>query len=513
MDITICEFTICTFARSHIKTLAKTRFAYFCQSCGYESAKWLGKCPSCSQWNTFVEEILEKANTSVPNWKTASTTQQRANKPIKVADITFNEEHRLLTPDKEFNRVLGGGIVAGSLVLIGGEPGIGKSTLMLQLALHMPGLKVLYISGEESEHQIKMRAERLGPVGSGQLAVGSQKSKISQTNSEIEHPTSEIGKDCFILTETSTQNIFKQIEELEPDIVVVDSIQTLHSAHIESTPGSVSQVRECTAELLRFAKESSTPVFLIGHITKDGMIAGPKILEHMVDTVLQFEGDRHHVYRILRTVKNRFGSASELGIYEMLGEGLREVSNPSEILLSQRDEPLSGITISTTLEGMRPMMIETQALVSPSPYGTPQRTATGFDTRRMSMLLAVLEKRCGFNLGAKDVFLNITGGIRVEDPAIDLGLAAAIISSHEDIPVPFKTCFAGEIGLSGEIRAVNRVEQRIAEAQKLGFEQIFISKYNLPSGGQDKRGIDLSRYKIDIKIVSRIEEVFGLLFG
>ena len=479
--------------------MAKTRFAYFCQSCGYESAKWLGKCPSCSQWNTFVEEILEKANTSVPSWKTASTTQQRANKPVKVADITFNEEHRLLTPDKEFNRVLGGGIVAGSLVLIGGEPGIGKSTLMLQLALHMPGLKVLYISGEESEHQIKMRAERLAEVGSRKSEVGSQKS--------------EIGKDCFILTETSTQNIFKQIEELEPDIVVVDSIQTLHSAHIESTPGSVSQVRECTAELLRFAKESSTPVFLIGHITKDGMIAGPKILEHMVDTVLQFEGDRHHVYRILRTVKNRFGSASELGIYEMLGEGLREVSNPSEILLSQRDEPLSGITISTTLEGMRPMMIETQALVSPSPYGTPQRTATGFDTRRMSMLLAVLEKRCGFNLGAKDVFLNITGGIRVEDPAIDLGLAAAIISSHEDIPVPFKTCFAGEIGLSGEIRAVNRVEQRIAEAQKLGFEQIFISKYNLPSGGQDKRGIDLSRYKIDIKIVSRIEEVFGLLFG
>jgi DNA repair protein RadA/Sms len=483
----------------HINTLSKTRFAYFCQSCGYESAKWLGKCPSCSQWNTFAEEIIEKDNKSVPNWKTASTTQQRANKPVKVADITFNEEHRLLTPDKEFNRVLGGGIVAGSLVLIGGEPGIGKSTLMLQLALNMPGLKVLYVSGEESEHQIKMRAERLAAVGSRKSEVGSQKA--------------EIGKDCYILTETSTQNIFKQIEELEPDLVVVDSIQTLHSAHIESTPGSVSQVRECTAELLRFAKESSTPVFLIGHITKDGMIAGPKILEHMVDTVLQFEGDRHHVYRILRTVKNRFGSASELGIYEMLGEGLREVSNPSEILLSQRDEPLSGITISTTLEGMRPMMIETQALVSPSPYGTPQRTATGFDTRRMSMLLAVLEKRCGFNLGAKDVFLNITGGIRVEDPAIDLGLAAAIISSHEDIPVPFKTCFAGEIGLSGEIRAVNRVEQRIAEAQKLGFEQIFISKYNLPSGGHDKKGIDLSRYKIDIKIVSRIEEVFELLFG
>ncbi|MDB5131858.1 MAG: repair protein RadA [Mucilaginibacter sp.] len=479
--------------------MAKTRIAYFCQSCGFEAAKWLGKCPSCAQWNTFVEEVIEKANASVPNWKANSTTQQRANKPVEVADITFSEEQRLLTPDKEFNRVLGGGIVAGSLVLIGGEPGIGKSTLMLQLALNMPDQKVLYVSGEESERQIKMRAERL--------------TEVSSPKSEVPSLKSEIKKGCFILTETSTQNIFKQIEELEPDLLVVDSIQTLHSAHIESTPGSVSQVRECTAELLRFAKESGTPVFLIGHITKDGMIAGPKILEHMVDTVLQFEGDRHHVYRILRTVKNRFGSASELGIYEMLGEGLREVSNPSEILLSQRDEPLSGITISATLEGMRPMLIETQALVSTSAYGTPQRTATGFDTRRMSMLLAVLEKRCGFHLGAKDVFLNITGGIRVEDPAIDLGLAAAIISSHEDIPIPFKTCFAGEIGLSGEIRAVNRVEQRIAEAQKLGFEQIFISKYNLPSGGHDKKGIDLSRYKIDVKVVSRIEEVFGLLFG
>jgi DNA repair protein RadA/Sms len=487
--------------------VAKTKIAYFCQSCGFESPKWLGKCPSCQQWNTFVEEIIEKPNASVPNWKVnASTTQQRANKPVPVAEIVFNEEHRILTPDKEFNRVLGGGIVAGSLVLIGGEPGIGKSTLMLQLALNMPNLKVLYVSGEESDHQIKMRAERLtSSVGSGQLAVGSK--------FEIEHSKSEIGKGCYVLTETSTQNIFKQIEELQPDLVVVDSIQTLHSSHIESTPGSVSQVRECTAELLRFAKESATPVFLIGHITKDGMIAGPKILEHMVDTVLQFEGDRHHVYRILRTIKNRFGSSSELGIYEMLGEGLREVSNPSEILLSQRDEPLSGITISATLEGMRPMLIETQALVSTSAYGTPQRTATGFDTKRMSMLLAVLEKRCGFRLGAKDVFLNITGGIRVEDPAIDLGLAAAIISSHEDIPIPFKTCFAGEIGLSGEIRAVNRIEQRIAEAQKLGFEQIFISKYNLPSSAQDKKKMDLSRYKIDIKVVSSIEEVFGLLFG
>lgn len=450
-----------------------------------------------------MEEIIEKTNGSIPDWKaTNSTSTQRSNKPIQIPDITFSEEQRMLTPDKEFNRVLGGGIVAGSLVLIGGEPGIGKSTLMLQLALSMPNIKVLYISGEESERQIKMRAERLA-------TVENQESRVKNQDGEA----FKFGKSCYVLTETSTQNIFKQIEQLQPDLVVVDSIQTLHSSHIESTPGSVSQVRECTAELLRFAKESSTPVFLIGHITKDGMIAGPKILEHMVDTVLQFEGDRHHVYRILRAVKNRFGSASELGIYEMLGEGLREVSNPSEILLSQRDEALSGITISATLEGMRPMLIETQALVSVSPYGTPQRTATGFDTKRMSMLLAVLEKRCGFKLGIKDVFLNITGGIRVEDPAIDLGLAAAIISSNEDIPIPFKTCFAGEIGLSGEIRAVNRVEQRVAEAEKLGFEQIFISKYNLPSGGKDKKRIDLSRYKIEVKTVGNIEEVFGLLFG
>lgn len=491
------------------KTMAKLKVAYFCQSCGYEAAKWLGKCPACAQWNTFVEEVIEKPNTSVPNWKvTASTTQQRANKPVPVADIVFTEESRLLTPDAEFNRVLGGGIVAGSLVLIGGEPGIGKSTLMLQLALNMPNLKVLYVSGEESEHQIKMRAERMTVAPQPPLASGGVKAAISSSDA----PPSG-GRGAFILTETSTQNIFKQIEELEPDLVVIDSIQTLHSSHIESTPGSVSQVRECTAELLRFAKESSTPVFLIGHITKDGSIAGPKILEHMVDTVLQFEGDRHHVYRILRTIKNRFGSSSELGIYEMLGEGLREVSNPSEILLSQRDEPLSGITISATLEGMRPILIETQALVSTSAYGTPQRTATGFDTKRMSMLLAVLEKRCGFKLAAKDVFLNITGGIRVEDPAIDLGLAAAIISSHEDIPISAKTCFAGEIGLSGEIRAVNRVEQRIAEAQKLGFDQIFISKYNMPSAAHDKKKMDLTRYKIDVKMVSNIEEVFGLLFG
>ncbi len=471
--------------------MAKIKSAYFCQSCGYQSPKWLGKCSACGEWNTFVEEIIEKPNTSIPEWKSSSTSLTRANQPVAIHKIIFSEENRLITPDKELNRVLGGGIVAGSLVLIGGEPGIGKSTLMLQIAMNLPGLKVLYISGEESEQQIKMRAERLGP----QPAEG-----VTRTTT---HPE---GKGTYILTETSTQNIFKQIEILEPDIVVVDSIQTLYSAHIESTPGSVSQVRECTAELLRFAKETSTPVFLIGHITKDGMIAGPKILEHMVDTVLQFEGDRHHVYRILRTVKNRFGSASELGIYEMQGDGLREVSNPSEILLSERDEPLSGITISAMLEGLRPMLIETQALVSTSAYGTPQRSATGFDTKRMNMLLAVLEKRCGFRLGTKDVFLNIAGGLRVDDPAIDLAVIIAVISSHEDMPVSSKTCFAAEVGLSGEIRAVNRIEQRIAEAEKLGFEQIYISKYN-------KKGLDIKRYKIEIKTVSKVEEVFNSLFG
>ncbi|MBC8053104.1 MAG: DNA repair protein RadA [Sphingobacteriaceae bacterium] len=461
--------------------MAKTRSAYFCQSCGYESAKWLGKCPSCNQWNSFVEEIIQKGNNSVPEWKT-STGASRVSKPSAIDEIVFKEESRIVTPDTEFNRVLGGGIVPGSLVLIGGEPGIGKSTLMLQLALNLPGMKILYVSGEESEQQIKMRAERLAPLSKRK------------------------GGDCYILTETSTQNIFKQIEILEPQAVIIDSIQTLHSAHIESTPGSVSQVRECTAELLRFAKESSTPVFLIGHITKDGAIAGPKILEHMVDTVLQFEGDRHHVYRILRAIKNRFGSASELGIYEMQGSGLREVSNPSEILLSQRDEELSGITISAMLEGARPMLIETQALVSVSAYGTPQRSATGFDTKRMNMLLAVLEKRCGFRLSAQDVFLNIAGGLKVEDPAIDLAVVVAIISSHEDISVSTKTCFAAEVGLSGEIRAVNRIEQRIAEAEKLGFQQIYISKYN-------QKGLDIKRYTIEIKSVSKIEEVFSSLFG
>lgn len=458
--------------------MAKTKSAYFCQSCGFETAKWLGKCPSCNQWNTFVEEIIEKGAANIPTWKSPSGTQ-KLSKPSKVEEIQSATEERTTTSDLELDRVLGGGLIAGSVILIGGEPGIGKSTLMLQLALNVAGKKVLYVSGEESEQQIKMRAERI---------------------------TLNPKADCYILTETSTQNIFKQIEQLEPEIVIVDSIQTLHSAHIESTPGSVSQVRECTAELIKFAKETATPVFLIGHITKDGAIAGPKILEHMVDTVLQFEGDRHHIYRILRSIKNRFGAAAELGIYAMQSNGLREVSNPSEILLSQRDEELSGITIGATLEGARPMLIETQALVSASAYGTPQRSATGFDTKRMNMLLAVLEKRCGFRLSAKDVFLNIAGGIRVEDPAIDLSIMAAIISSHEDIFISSKICFAAEVGLSGEIRAVNRIDQRISEAEKLGFEKIFISNYNL-------KGLNKDKFKIEIVTVSKIEEVFSLLFG
>ncbi|WP_316830674.1 DNA repair protein RadA [Pedobacter aquatilis] len=459
--------------------MAKTKTAYFCQSCGYESAKWLGKCPSCNQWNTFVEEVVEKNPTAVPTWKTDAVSTRKTSKPNKVNEIESSPERRIPTGDKELDRVLGGGLVEGSLTLIGGEPGIGKSTLMLQLALNLKGKKLLYVSGEESEQQIKMRAERI---------------------------TASPSADCYILTETSTQNIFKQIEILEPEIVVIDSIQTLHSAHIESTPGSVSQVRECTAELLRFAKETGTPVFLIGHITKDGAIAGPKILEHMVDTVLQFEGDRHHVYRILRSIKNRFGAAAELGIYEMQGSGLREVSNPSEILLTQREESLSGIAIAAMLEGARPMLIETQALVSTAAYGTPQRSATGFDTKRMNMLLAVLEKRCGFRLSTQDVFLNIAGGIRVEDPAIDLAVLIAIISSHQDIAVSSKNCFAAEVGLSGEIRAVNRIEQRIAEADKLGFDTIYISKYNL-------KGISKEKYNIEIKAVSKIEEVFSHIFG
>jgi len=448
----------------------KTQSAFFCQSCGTQSPKWLGKCPQCNEWNTFVEEIITKNND--PNGSFKST---KINKPTLVSNIDYTNEKRIVTNDNELNRVLGGGIVPGSLILLGGDPGIGKSTLLLQFALSSKSKKILYVSGEESEKQIKMRAERI--------------------NRNSEH--------CYILTETSTQNIFQQIEKLQPDILVVDSIQTLHTANIDSSPGSVSQIRECTAELIKYAKETSTAVFLIGHINKDGAIAGPKILEHMVDTVLQFEGDRNHVYRILRTIKNRFGSASELGVYEMNQEGLREVSNPSEILISERDEATSGVGIAATIEGARPLLVEIQSLVSSAVYGTPQRSATGYDTKRMNMLLAVLEKRCGFRLGAKDVFLNITGGIKIDDTAIDLAVVCSILSSDHDIALNTLTCFAGEIGLSGEIRAVNRIESRIAEAEKLGYNKIIISKYNKfnPKG-----------FNIEIIQCGKIEQVFKLLF-
>lgn len=456
--------------------MAKVKTTFFCQNCGAQSPKWVGRCPSCGEWNTFVEEIIQKGDDA----KTPgiSTTTQRAPKPQLVSEINLDNEHRIPVYDKELNRVLGGGVVPGSLVLFGGEPGIGKSTLMLQIALNFKGVRVMYVSGEESEQQIRMRAERIGIKN----------------------------QECYILTETNTQNIFKQVEQLEPQLLIIDSIQTLHTAHIESSPGSVSQVRECAGELLRFAKESATPVFIIGHITKEGSLAGPKVLEHMVDTVLQFEGDRNHIYRLLRTTKNRFGSTNELGIYEMQGSGLREVSNPSEILITNREEPVSGVAIAAMLEGLRPMLIETQALVSSAAYGTPQRSSTGFDLRRLAMLLAVLEKRCGFRLGVKDVFLNIAGGIKVEDPAIDLALVCAILSSSEDIPISPKCCFAGEVGLSGEIRPVNRIDQRISEAEKLGFDQIFISRYN-------KKGLDIDSYRIKITMVAKIEEVFSLLFA
>jgi DNA repair protein RadA/Sms len=463
--------------------LSKVKTAYFCQNCGHQPPKWMGRCPSCQQWNTIVEEIVQPQDKhSRASWKQAQGPAPAA-RPKILAEIDFAEQPRTVTPDAELNRALGGGIVPGSLVLIGGEPGIGKSTLMLQIATQLAGLRVLYVSGEESEQQIKMRAERLAPPPAQPLAS----------------PASEAGG-CYILTETNTQQIFKQIEALEPDLLVVDSVQTLTTPLIESAAGSVSQVRETAAELLRFAKESGTPVFLIGHITKEGTLAGPKVLEHMVDTVLQFEGDRHLSYRILRTIKNRFGSTAEMGIYEMRATGLRQVSNPSEILLSQREEPLSGIAIGTTLEGNRPLLVEVQSLVSPATYGTPQRSSTGFDVKRMNMLLAVLEKRGGYRLGAQDVFLNIAGGFRIEDPAIDLAVCLSIISSYDDQPLPAHLCFAAEVGLGGEVRAVNRIESRIAEAEKLGFKEIYISRYNA-------KGLDLAGFKIKINPVARLAEV------
>ncbi|MFM2213153.1 MAG: repair protein RadA [Bacteroidota bacterium] len=453
--------------------MSKLKTTFFCQNCGAQYAKWQGQCNSCKEWNTIAEEIIQKEEKS--SWKPSSTETKRVSKPLKIKEIDSTQEVRMDTTDGELNRVLGGGIVPGSLILLVGEPGIGKSTLLLQISLKLP-YKTLYVSGEESQKQIKMRAERINPDS----------------------------ENCLILTETKTQNIFRHIVEVEPDIVIIDSIQTLHTDFIESTAGSISQIRETTAELIKFAKETNIPVILIGHITKDGNIAGPKILEHMVDTVLQFEGDRNHVYRILRSLKNRFGSTAELGIYEMQGSGLREVSNPSEILISHREEELSGTAIASTLEGMRPLMIEIQALVSTAVYGTPQRSTTGYNAKRLNMILAVLEKRAGFRLGTKDVFLNVTGGISVDDPAIDLAVVAAILSSNEDIAVGKDVCFAGEVGLSGEIRPVNRVEQRIQEAEKLGFATIFVSKYNK---------IALKNSVIKVVLVSKIEEVVEQLFG
>lgn len=454
--------------------MAKLKSAYFCQSCGYEAPKWLGKCPSCNEWNTFVEELIEK---NLPGNIVAFSKSGKTSRPTAILEIQGVEQERYQLADKEINRVLGGGLVFGSLVLFGGEPGIGKSTLMLQLAISNNNLRVLYVSGEESEQQIKMRAERIG----------------------VQNPL------CFILSETNIQNIFRQAEEIQPKLLVIDSIQTLYSSEIESSPGSISQVRECTAQLLRYAKTTNIPVFLIGHITKEGSLAGPKVLEHMVDTVLQFEGDRNHVYRLLRSVKNRFGSTNELGIYEMVGSGLRQVENPSEILITNSDSSLSGISIGATMEGMRPMLIEVQALVSTAAYGTPQRSSTGFDSKRLNMLLAVMEKRCGFKLGAKDVFLNIAGGIKVDDPALDLAVVASVLSSNADIAINKNISLSAEVGLSGEVRPVNRIDQRIYEAEKLGFEKIIISKYN--------KGISQKDFKIELVQCGKLDEVVRALFA
>jgi DNA repair protein RadA/Sms len=456
--------------------MPKTKTAFFCQQCGYESPKWTGKCPSCNSWNSFVEEIVQRDDKiKTENWDDETKVQRKAH---KLSDVVQTEERRLQSPDAELNRVLGGGMVPGSVILIAGEPGIGKSTLFLQCALQWKGITILYVSGEESAQQIKLRAERIG---------------IKNDN-------------LYLLTATDTQTLFQEIKKLKPQLVIIDSIQTMESPYVESAAGSVSQVRECAAELQRFAKATNVPVCIIGHITKDGSIAGPKVLEHMVDTVLQFEGDRHYAYRILRTVKNRFGSTSELGIYEMLTKGMRPVSNPSEILLSQHDEPLSGIAIASTMEGLRPLMIEVQALVTQAVYGTPQRTVSGMDLRRLQLLLAVLEKRGGFHFGTKDVFVNIAGGLKIEDPSIELAVVCALLSSYEDKALPSNVCLVGEIGLSGEIRAVNRIDQRIAEADKLGMDVVFIPKANA-------KGLEKKLGNIQVKSVNKVEDVYKLLFA
>ncbi|MEZ4737988.1 MAG: DNA repair protein RadA [Flavobacteriales bacterium] len=458
---------------------AKVHSKFVCQNCGTSYAQWLGQCGQCKEWNTLVEEVVDRA---AEKRATSLSVKSRHPKPIAIDAIPAQDGPRIALNDREFSRVLGGGLVPGSITLLGGEPGIGKSTLLLQTALRNPHLKTLYVSGEESEHQVKMRAERL---------QADFKRKGNDAN-------------CFVLTETNTQNIFKHIEALQPGLVVIDSVQTLHTAVLDASPGSVGQVRECTAELMRFAKTTSVPMVLIGHITKDGFIAGPKVLEHMVDCVLQFEGDRDHAYRLLRPLKNRFGSTNELGIYEMQGSGLAEVEDPSQVLLGRREERPSGVVVAATMEGMRPLLIEVQALVSTAVYGTPQRSSTGFDLRRLNMLLAVMEKRCGFRLGQKDVFLNLAGGFRVEEPAIDLAVVCAILSSNADIAVPMDVCFAGEVGLTGEIRPVTRTEQRVAEAAKLGFARIFVPK--------GTKGIGPAK-GIEVVQVGRVDEVLGQLFG
>lgn len=457
--------------------MAKTKSAFFCQQCGYESPKWNGKCPSCGAWNTLVEEVIQREDKSQKHITDWEETAKDLRKAHKLSEIIPQADTRMVTHDGELNRVLGGGVVPGSVILVAGEPGIGKSTLFLQSALQWNNITTLYVSGEESAQQVKLRAERIG---------------IKNDN-------------LYLLTATDTATIFQEVKKVKPQLVIVDSIQTLESPYVESAAGSVSQVRECAAELQRFAKVSNVPVCIIGHITKDGNIAGPKVLEHMVDTVLQFEGDRHYAYRILRTIKNRFGSTSELGIYEMVGTGMRPVSNPSEILLSQHDEPLSGIAIASTMEGLRPLMIEVQALATQAVYGTPQRTVSGMDLRRLQLLLAVLEKRGGFHFGAKDVFVNIAGGIKVEDPSIELAMVCALLSSYEDKALPSNICFVGEIGLSGEIRAVNRIDQRIAEADKLGMDVIIIPKANA-------KGLETKNYNINIKTANKVEDVYRMLF-
>lgn len=455
--------------------MAKLKSTYFCSSCGNESPKWMGKCPACGEWGTFVEELVRKD--SATNISDTRSFESAKSQPLTLKDIRADEEPRIDMHDEELNRVLGGGLVPASLVLIGGEPGIGKSTLVLQTILKLSDIKTLYVSGEESARQLKLRADRIG----------------------------EQNDNCLIVCETNLDEIFKHIKNTSPQLVIVDSIQTVYSEGLESSPGSISQVRECAASILKFAKQSGTPVILIGHITKDGNLAGPKILEHIVDAVLQFEGDQHYMYRILRSIKNRFGSTAELGIYEMNQSGLREVSNPSELLLTQNHEGLSGVSIAAAIEGIRPFLIETQSLVSTAAYGTPQRSATGFDIRRMNMLLAVLEKRAGFKLAQKDVFLNIAGGLRVNDPGLDLSVISSVLSSSLDIAIDRDTCLCGEVGLSGEIRPVNRIEQRIQEAEKLGFSRILIPSNNL-------KGFT-KKVKIEIQQVRKVSDAFRLLFS